>query len=341
MISWKKILGLALVATQILTAMEIGAWVGGSGEYPQPTSENVEAFETLQNRHLDIISEFVIWDNNDWSWTKQYADVAEANGSILLITWMPNGYTGQNIVDGKADAYIRKYASDVKAYGKKIWLRPLHEANGDWYSWGIGQGIAGNTNASLIAAWKHIVQIFRDSSVTNVKWAWTTNASNSGPGTSIMGAYPGDEWVDYNSIDGYNWGNNYSWSSWKSFEQTFGPSYDLLAQKGKPIFIAEFSSTENGGSKAQWITDMFSVLPSRFPKIFALMWFSQSKSAEADWGLNTSATAVEAWKSGISKYTTRIQQATQKFIPNQPTNSFDLLGRMEIGVSKPNRDLMR
>ena len=32
---------------------------------------------------------------------------------------------------------------------------------------------------------------------------------------------------------------------------------------------------------------------------FAVMWFSQSKSFEADWALDTSSAAVDAWKAGI------------------------------------------
>ncbi len=50
-----------------------------------------------------------------------------------------------------------------------------------------------------------------------------------------------------------------------------------------------------------WITEMFNDIPSKFPRIFALMWFSQSKSAEADWAVNTSDAALNAWKEGISK----------------------------------------
>jgi hypothetical protein len=74
-----------------------------------------------------------------------------------------------------------------------------------------------------------------------------------------------------------------------------------LSISSKPLFIPEFSCTEHGGNKAQWITDMFTDVPAKFPRIFALMWFSQSKSAEADWAVNTSDAALNAWKEGISK----------------------------------------
>ncbi len=279
---------------------QIGAWVGGSGTYPQPTKSNVEAFQTMQNRHLDLISLFVLWDTNNWNWTKTYADIAAENNSILVVTWMANGYTTTQIINGDADSYLKKYAEGVKSYGKEIWLRLFHEANGDWYDWGIAKSGAGNTNQTLIDAWKHVVTIFRDIGVTNVKWVWTTNATNSGSAT-FTGWFPGDDWVDMVAIDGYNWGTAQSWSSWKSFTEVFTPPYTALSVSKKPLFIAEFSSSEQGGNKAQWINDMFRDIPTKFPRVFALMWFSQSKSAEADWAVNTSDAALNAWKEGISK----------------------------------------
>jgi len=282
--------------------LRIGAWVGGEGTYPQPTEANVAAFETLQGRPLDLLSLFVLWDTDDWAWTRTYADVADRRGARLVVTWMPNGYPAPRILSGAADVYLRRYARDVKAYGKEVWLRPLHEANGDWYDWGIAKAGAGNTSQNLIEAWRHIVSIFRDEGVANVKWVWTTNATNSGSAT-FTGHYPGDAWVDMISIDGYNWGTAQTWSRWQSFEEVFGPAYAALAAIDRPLFIPEFSSSERGGDKAAWIREMFAALPVKFPRIFALMWFNQSKSAEADWAANTSAGAAAAWKEAVSAAT--------------------------------------
>lgn len=294
------IIGVTLVSISSAELKQIGAWVGGDGTYPQPTKSNIEAFQTLQNRHIDIISLFVVWDVNDWNWTKTHADIAVTNKSTLLVTWMANGFSTQQIINGNADTYLKAYAEGVKAYGKEIWLRPFHEANGDWYDWGIAKKGAGNTNQTLIGAWKHVVTVFRNLGVTNVKWVWTTNATNSGS-ASFTGWFPGDEWVDMVSIDGYNWGTAQSWSSWQSFTQVFTPAYNALSISSKPLFIPEFSCSEHGGNKGQWITEMFNDIPSKFPRIFALMWFSQSKSAEADWAVNTSDAALKAWKEGISR----------------------------------------
>lgn len=290
------------VAPVAAMAFQVGAWVGGPGQYPQPTQENVQAFQDLQGTHLDLISYFALFDINDWDATEEYANVAKENGSTLVVTWMANGYGAQDLVDGKADEYIRDYAKGVKNYGEEIWLRPLHEANGDWYDWGVGKEGAGNTDANVAEAFRHIVKIFREENVTNVKWVWTTNASNAGKGSTLTGNYPGDEYVDYISIDGYNWGKCQSWSSWQTFTQVFKKAYNALANINKPLFIAEISSSELGGNKAEWITDMFEHFTTDFSRVFAVMWFSQSKEAnEGDWALNTSQAAVDAWKAGIAK----------------------------------------
>ena len=278
----------------------IGAWVGGNELHPQPTKENIQAFQALQGRNVDLVSLFALFDINTWNWVEPFAETARENGSTLVVTWMPNGYNARRINEGEADSFIRHFAKSVKEYGHEIWLRPLHEANGDWYDWGVGKQGAGNTDENVAEAFRHIVRIFREESVGNVKWVWTTNSSNVGENTTFTGTYPGDDFVDYISIDGYNWGDKKCWSRWKSFSEVFRKSYNALAGIDKPIFIAETSCTESGGNKAEWIADMFKVLPVEFPRIFAIMWFNQSKSFEADWALDTSSAAVDAWKAGLN-----------------------------------------
>ena len=278
----------------------IGAWVGGKELHPQPTKENIQAFQALLGRNVDLVSLFALFDINTWNWVEPFAETARENGSTLVVTWMPNGYNARRINEGEADSFIRHFAKSVKEYRHEIWLRPLHEANGDWYDWGVGKQGAGNTDENVAEAFRHIVRIFREESVGNVKWVWTTNSSNVGENTTFTGTYPGDDFVDYISIDGYNWGDKKYWSRWKSFSEVFRKSYNALAGIDKPIFIAETSCTESGGNKAEWIADMFKVLPVEFPRIFAIMWFNQSKSFEADWALDTSSAAVDAWKAGLN-----------------------------------------
>jgi len=285
-------------------SMFIGAYVGGPEEHPKPTEKNIAAFETLQDRHVDVVHLFVHWDTESetWEWTRKFVDIAKENGSIMMLSWMPSPYTAQDIIDGLGDEYIDTYVKGIKEYGEEIWLRPLHEPNGDWYSWGTGADRVNNSEDKLQAAYRHIVDKFRDAKVTNVKWVWTTNNTNSGVAT-LTGSYPGDDYIDYISIDGYNWGTSQSWSSWKTFEQVFDAAYEALVEIPKPIFLAEFSSSSSGGDKGEWFADMFNLLPEKYPRIVGLVIFSRSKpEKEADWALGSTEGAVEAWRKGVSAY---------------------------------------
>ena len=46
-----------------------------------------------------------------------------------------------------------------------------HEMNGNWYSWGNQHTSA----KAFVAAWRHIVTVFRAAGAENVIWLWTVN----------------------------------------------------------------------------------------------------------------------------------------------------------------------
>jgi endoglucanase len=273
------------------TELRIGAWPGA-----QPTSSNIQSMQTLQQRKLDIVHTFINWSTN-FSGIKDTVDAAYANGSILMVTWEPWDYDTVKIKNGQADSYIKKMADDIKAFGKEIWLRPMHEGNGNWYPWGIGDSKV-NTNETYIAAYRHIVDIFRAEGASNVKWVFNINCSNVGQGASFTNHYPGDAYVDYNSLDGYNWGTTQSWGSkWQTFDEIFSASYNALKQYNKPIMLTEWASTEIGGNKAQWITDSFNTIKNKYDKISAVIWFNENK--ETNWLINSSPEALSAYIKAI------------------------------------------
>ena len=76
----------------------------------------------------------------------------------------------------------------------------------------------------------------------------------------------------------------------------FGPSYDeLAAMTDKPMMIAETASAESGGDKAAWIKKgLLEDVPSRLPRVRAVVWFHENK--EADWRIDSSAGSLAAYK---------------------------------------------
>ncbi|NLP15240.1 MAG: cellulase family glycosylhydrolase [Clostridium sp.] len=316
--------------------LKFGAWLG-----TQPSRSVINSFQELQGKKLDIVHQFIDW-STDFSWVKSYADAVYDNGSILMITWEPWEYNTVAIKNGNADAYIAQMARDMKAYGKEIWLRPLHEANGNWYPWAIGYPGNINTNETYIAAFRRIVDIFRQNGATNVKWIYTVNCDNVGDGTSYMGYYPGDNYVDYAAIDGYNWGTTQDWGSrWQSFDEIFSRAYNALLATNKPILIAEFASTEIGGNKARWITEAYNTIKTSYKKIFAAVWFHENK--ETDWRINSSSEALVAYKNAIgadSSNSTPTSTPTPTPIPTSTSSRvvdpFEMVAKMGMGINLGN-----
>jgi beta-mannanase len=165
--------------------------------------------------------------------------------------------------------------------------------NGDWSPWGGAQN--GKGPAKYVAAYRHINDIFDAQGATNVVWAWCPNTTDV-PAESwneAMGYYPGDSYVDWVCVDGYNWGTT-NGEIWQTFREVFAAIYSNLVQKNKPILIGEMASAEQGGDKAAWIDGIVPTLQKNYPMIRALVWFDINK--ETDWRIDSSPGSLAAFK---------------------------------------------
>jgi len=253
-------------------------------------------------RHIDVVEIWVYW-NLPFSDLKEECDAVYDHGSLLELTFQPcdstgAGYKNSQIIAGTFDAYLRRYASEIKIWGKPVWLRPMHEMNGDWFGW--SPGINGNSPESYSEAWKHIVDLFREEGASNVKWVYSVNFENKGDNT-FLGQYPGDNYVDFLSIDGYNWGTAEKWSQWKDFDAVFSEAYHVLQEKQKSIIISEWGCVEEGGDKAGWIRDAFAKIrfSGRYDLIFACIWFDL-KAGNDDFRIDSSPSSLKAYKDAVN-----------------------------------------
>jgi beta-mannanase len=253
------------------------------------------------------------FQNTSQGFTFTQATNAVGAGAVPMVTlefWDPAGGVSQpsfslaKIAGGSFDTYLHAYAKSAKAFGSPVWLRPLHEMNGNWYPW--GGTVNGNTPASFIAAWRHIHDIFVSEGATNVSFVWCPNA-DSVPATtanSISAYWPGDGYVDLLGLDGYNFGG----SAWRSFSSTFSSAYaKVTALSSKPVVVGEIGCATQGGNKAAWITDMFKVIPASFPRIAGIAWFDADK--ECDWRVESDAASLAAFSAGATAWHGRTHAA--------------------------------
>ena len=292
----------ATVAAPTTRSIALGtAVVGGYPNYPL-NPRPLDDFVSMTGKTPAVVNWFQDWSGG---FVREYFEDVSRRGATPMVTWEPKNYSRsgsavnqpdyalRTIIAGKHDTYIRNYARESAAWGKPMYMRFAHEMNGDWYPWAAG--VNGNTSAEYVAAWRHIHDIFQQEGATNVRWVWAPNYAFSGT-TPFAELYPGDAYVDWVGIDGYNWGG----SGWTSFADVFGPSYRTLAQMtNKPMMIAETASAEAGGDKAAWIRQAFlKDVPYNFPRIKAVLWFSIN--LERDWRVSSSPASLTAYKEVVS-----------------------------------------
>ena len=232
-------------------------------------------------------------------------DAVRSRGATPLVTWEPWAWGGginqpayslARITAGDFDGYISQWGQSLAAWGKPVMLRFAHEMNGNWYPW--AEGVNGNQAGDYVAAWRHVHDVVAATGASNVQWVWSPNVPYWGS-TDLAGLYPGPGYADVVALDGYNWGTSQTWSSWVSPVDLLGPGISQLrtVAPGKPVLIAETASSELGGSKAAWNTDLVSYLAAQ-PDVMGFVWFHMQK--ETDWRINSSDSSASAFKSALS-----------------------------------------
>ncbi len=293
--------------------LQIGAYVAGGAQNPSLYN----AFEQMVGHRTEIIHWYQPWGANysNGSWYQSELDVeamqAAANrGAIPMITWEPWGQINgkdvsrvRNIATGSFNDYIDAWAIGIRDYGGPVYLRPFHEMNNSSYPWAYGQN--GNTATDLVNAWRHLHNRFEQAGATNVIWVWSPNTENSL--VKYTDIYPGDSYVDWFGIDGYNGGDVYPewWGGWVTPNEIFYWSLISIDQinASKPIMIAETATVEQGGNKADWIEELYVNLPATYPRIRAVLWFNEDWGKnQADWKVDSSPSALEAYRNSAGQH---------------------------------------
>lgn len=286
------------------------------GAYAPPAPESglaaVRELERAIGRRLDMVLWYQHWAGWGQSFNPSWVRRASAGGRLPLLTWEPwvpgspeqPDFRLTRIADGAFDDYVREWALAIKAHGKRVYLRPMHEMNGWWYPWA---GTAnGNSAWEYVRAWRRLWHLFDRVGADNVRWVWSPLSDDlpATPENAFERYYPGAGYVDVLALDGFNWGTStpaegadpsvIGHGGWRSFEEVFRTAYDRITQLGpQPVWITETASDSVGGDKAAWVREMFASLPS-FPRIRAVVWFNALK--ERDWRATSSPDVAEAFR---------------------------------------------
>jgi hypothetical protein len=274
----------------------------------------VAKFEEITQKPVSLIQFFQPFSNcggtscTFYSFPTTPLENVRQHGAIPVLSWssqsIPSSlnepsYQLSDLIEGHYDSYIRGFATSAKAWGHPFFLRFNWEMNGNWFPW--SEGVNGNSAGQYVAAWRHVHDIFTEVGATNVSWVWCPNVDWNSTMQSLGSLYPGDAYVDWTGLDGYNWGTNPATSgSWKTFAQVYRATYRHIVENisPKPMMIGEVASSEYGGSKGTWIREMLAKVPTEYQKIRALLWFDKFDSG-MDWPIETSSGATTAFAEGI------------------------------------------
>ena len=249
----------------------------------------VTAFTNATGARPDVLMYYSGWY---MPFPTGFATTAASNGAVPLVQMDPDKVSIAAIASGKYDGYLSEYAEAVRAYRHPVILSFGHEMNGPWYSWGYTQ----TPPAVFVAAWRHIVTLFRALGAKNVTWLWTVNIINDTQHGTIPRPnpwWPGNSYVTWVGIDGY-----YLKSSWK-FAPLFGPTIRVVKElTADPILIAETGAVPASGQPTK-ITDLFAGIRSY--GLLGFVYFDATNSIHQDFGLSSPA-AVAAFRQGASTY---------------------------------------
>lgn len=263
----------------------------------EPIDEkSIAGLERNYRVDVSLVSVYRAWRagriEDDFEWLRRLAECPRE----VLLTWEPwdpsrirdnpsdqPDYCLSGIISGRFDSYIRAFARRLEGFRSKVWLRPMHEMNGNWYPWCAMTN--GNTPEEHLLAWRHLREV---AAAPSVRWVWSPYVSShpAVPGNGLPDLYPGDESVDVVGLDGYNWGASRPGSRWESLGELFGAARQAVRSvSGRPIWITEIACAEGGGDKAAWIRDAVETL-AEWRDVSTLVWFDEKK--ECDWRISSS-----------------------------------------------------
>jgi len=219
-----------------------------------------------------------------------------------------------DVYRGECDEYFRKFAKSVVELGKPMLFRVNNEMNSDWTTWSATNAM--NDTEIFTETWKRMYNILEEEGANQyLIWIWNPQGRATGPMFSwndLRMYFPGAKYVHMLGLTGYNFGDEYQWTS-------FGDMYQALNDYYEPHFgewgwiLSEFGCSDSSQNpdhenrKAAWITEMFDCFEqNRFPNIKSAVWFNGNDYDGAgnithEIALGRDAESRKAFKEGLDR----------------------------------------
>jgi len=266
-------------ACACLGVFESGPGIGSSLASGPPGYRSIESFARAAGMQPSLVGYYSLWER---PFALAFANSVHRHGSIPLVQMVPADVSASAIASGSYDGYLSAYAEAVRAYGHSVVIGFAPEANADWWSYGYGHSPA----RAFVAAWRHVVTLFRALGADNVTWLWTIAADVGGTGP-ISSWWPGASFVSWVGIDGF-----YNRPS-DTFNSVFVSTIDQVRTlTSRPILLSETGISRDANQLTN-IIDLFAGI-ARY-RILGLMWCDYGQ-----WRIDDSPLAERAFRAGVS-----------------------------------------
>ena len=259
-----------------------------------PSYQPIAAFAQAAGRQPNLIGYYSGWAQ---PFATSFAELVHRHGLIPFVQIDPTYASVSAIAAGDYDGYLSLYADKVRDFGHPVIIGFGHEMNAPAastkYSWGYGQTPA----PTFVAAWRHIVSLFRSEGADNVTWLWTIQADQPGTGP-IASWWPGARYVTWVGIDGYYYRPSDTFAS--VFGQTIAQVHTFT---DKPVLLSETAVTRSANQYAS-IVNLFRGMTEY--KTLGLVWFDKDQSRQPehqDWRIEGDEPAETAFRFGLSGLT--------------------------------------
>ncbi|MGD0924147.1 MAG: glycosyl hydrolase [Streptosporangiaceae bacterium] len=243
-------------------------------------------FTSVAGRKPNLTVYYSSWD---MPFRARFATAAARAGAVVLVHMEPWHQSMAAIAAGDSDRYLRRFAAAVRHYGSHVIISFAPEADGRWYPWGWHHA----NPAQWVAAWRHVVEVFRRSGATNVTWLWVVSGDSRATG-HVRNWWPGPRYVNWIGVDGYYF------RPADTFRTVIGKTVRNIRKfTRKPVLVSEVGVGPRAGQAAK-IPGLFAGI--RHDHLLGLIYFDVNQHQgpfHQDWRLDDHPAAVAAFRAGV------------------------------------------
>jgi hypothetical protein len=248
-----------------------------------PSYAPLANFAQAAGRQPNLVEYYSGWVE---TFNTSFAQMVYQHGMTPFVQIDPTDASIAEIANGTYDDYLTAYADSVRDFRHAVIIGFGHEMNAPWYTWGYRHV----PPATFVAAWQHIVTLFRNQGAENVTWLWTVQADRSGTG-SIASWWPGAQYVTWVGIDGYYYHDS------DTFSSVFGKTIDQVRMfTSKPVLLSETAI----GAQADPFVNIQNLFKGMLLyKTLGLVWFDadqQTDPEHQDWRIEGNFLAESEFK---------------------------------------------